>query len=243
MGRWLLSLLILFAACGNSSQSYDYAVAFDPAWHALELPGREASIRAFSIELIEEIAKVQNVKIALFDRSWDNLMFGLQKKEYNAILSTMQPYLFYEKLYNFSNPYLLIGPTLVIPTAGQVRSLDDLSGKEIAILRDSPTALILEKYPGIIQRTYDTTPQMLSDVASGALDGAVIDILTAKAFCSDLFQGKLKIAFPPLTQEGIRMVAIHDEAQDLIATFNKGLQKLKENGTYDKLMQKWNLSE
>jgi ABC-type amino acid transport substrate-binding protein len=240
--KWILPLLLLFFGCGSSSKSYDYAVAFDPSWHALQLPGREAALRAFSIDLIEAINKEENIQIALFEKSWDNLMYGLQKGEYQGILSNMQPYLFYEKLYDFSQPYLLTGPTVVVPIATQVSSLDEFSGKEIAIQRDSPAALILEKYPGIIQRSYDSITQALNDVANGVVDGAVIDILTAEAFCNDLFQERLKIAFPPLTQEGIRIVALHKQADALITTFNRGLKRLKENGTYDQLARKWNLS-
>jgi len=244
MRRCLLIILLFFAGCGGSSSpSVDYKVALDPAFSSLSLQGRNMSLRAFTIELLEAIGKEQNVKIAIYDRSWDNLLWGLQNRDFNGIVSTMQPYLFYEKLYDFSQIYLMTGPTLVVPAAANIESLADMNGKEVAIQRGSNTALILEKYPGIIQRTYDSVPQSLIDVATGAIDGTVLDILTAAAYCRDLHQGMLKIALPPLNAEGLRLVSLHGQSPELIRLFNNGLKKLQENGEYSKLVQKWGLGE
>lgn len=243
MMRWVLSLLLFCASCGGSSGSVDYRIALDPQWYSLDLPERQANVRAFSIELLEEIAKAKKIKIGIYDRGWDNLMWGLQNGDYEAILSPMQPYLFYEKLYAFSETYLQTGPTLVVPMATKIKSLADLSGKEIGVIRGSNGALILEKYPDIIQRTYENSPQALLDISNQIIEGAIIDVLTAKAYCVDLYQGRLKVALPPLTKEGLRLVTLHNKSPRLIQLFNEGLKELKESGRYDLLARRWNLSE
>lgn len=243
MKKCLVSILLFLCSCGSSGSKPDFRIALDPQWYALELPDRKSAIQAFSVELIEAIAKEKNLRIELYDRSWDNLVYGLTDQQYEGILSTMQPYLFYEKMYDFSDLYLPTGPTLVIPASIDIKSLDSMAGKEIAIQRNSNTALILEKHPGIIQRTYDSIPAALVDVANGTVDGAMVDILTAYAYCTDLFQGRLKIALPPLTHAGVRLVTLHNKSPRLISAFNDGLQSLKENGTFDKLAKKWNLIE
>ena len=47
---------------------------------------------------------------------------------------------------------------------------------------------------------------------------------------------------PPLTQEGLRLVTLKNEkGQQLIDAYNEGLDRLKEAGTYDKLLEKWGL--
>lgn len=244
MVKYLFIILSFLASCGNSSFSKpDFRIALDPEWYSLEMPERQSAIQAFSIELLEAIAKEKNLKIEVYDQSWDNLTYNLMEAKYEGILSTMQPYLFYQKIYDFSDLYLPTGPTLVIPISSSIQSLKDMGGKEVAIQRNSNTALILEKYPDIIQRTYDSIPTALTDVANGTIDGAIVDILTAYAFCSDLYQGQLKIGLPPLTQEGIRLITLHDKSPRLIEAFNGGLETLKDNGTYAKLIKKWNLSE
>jgi polar amino acid transport system substrate-binding protein len=246
--RWIKSTIpiffcLAFMSCGGQSSDFDYKVALDPAWYSLDLPGRESNITAFTCELIEEIGKIEKVKIAVYQRSWSNLVYGLQENDYNAICTTMQPYLFYEKLYDFSDLYLMTGPVLVTAVDSRSVALNQLAGKEIGIIEGSNSALILEKYPNILQRTYDSIPAALSALRQGAIDGAVVDILTAEAFTQDLFQGQLKITTPPLTQEGIRLVAIKGHAPNFMKMFNRGLARLKENGTYSALAKKWKLSE
>ena len=70
-----------------------------------------------------------------------------------------------------------------------------------------------------------------------------MDILSAAAYCRDLYQGELMIVTPPQSDEGLRLVTKHNAATDLIKGFNKGLQKLKKNGSYEKLLDKWSLRE
>ena len=120
----LASFLFLVSCGGKKSGDFDYVIAFDPLWYSLEAPGREAELTAFTTELIVEIGKVEKVSIGVYQRSWSNLMHALQTGECDAICSTLQPYLFYEKLYQFSNLYLMTGLVLVTPVKAPFKSLD-----------------------------------------------------------------------------------------------------------------------
>lgn len=233
----------LFFGCGGSKADYDYTIALDPSWYALSAPGREADLTAFTTELILEIGKLEKVKIAVYERSWSNLMFALQEGQCDAICSTMQPYLFYEKLYHFSSLYLMTGPVLVNLVKAPAKSLEKLKGDIIGIQRDSNGAIVLEKYPDIIQRTYESVPQALIDATKGEIDGAIVDILSAEAYTRDLFQGQLKIATAPLTQEGVRILSMKNHKPELIKLFDRGVAKLKSNGKYAELAKKWRLAE
>jgi polar amino acid transport system substrate-binding protein len=238
----LFVLFFLLVGCEMSSfNSYTYKVALDPSWESLNFPGREIALRAFSVELIEEIGKIEKITIAIYDKSWNDLIPGMQHKDYNGILSNMEPYIFHEKTYDFSDSYLSIGPALVIPVGTTVDSLSDLTGKEIAVIKGSQGSLILEKHPGVLQRNYESVAQALNAVASGFVNGAIIDTLNAYAYCTNLYQGQLIIALSPLNQDGLRLITLHGQAPYLIEAFNKGLKTLKKNGTYTRLTQKWNL--
>ena len=239
---FFLSLFFFLVSCEMSSfNSYVYKVALDPLWESLNLPGREIALRAFSVELIEEIGKIENVNISVYDKSWNDLIPALQHKDFNGILSNMEPYIFHEKTYDFSEPYLALGPVLVVPVGKKVESLNDLKGQEIAVLKGSSGALILQNYSGILQRDYDSVPQALNAVIAGAVDGAVVDTLSAYSYCTNLYQGQLQIALSPLNQEALRLVTLHKQSPHLIEVFNRGLKTLKKNGTYKRLTQKWNL--
>ena len=155
----------------------------------------------------------------------------------------MPPYIFNEKLFDFSTIYLPLGPVLVVPIGSMIDGLNHLNGKEIAVISGSTSPLILEGSTGVLIREYDSIPKALNDVVNGTVDGAMIDILSAVAYCNDLYQGKLKVATQPINDEGLRLVTKHGAAPDLISGFDEGLAKLKRNGSYDALLKKWNLAE
>lgn len=240
-GLLILSLLTLFG-CGRSSSSAR-RIGVDPTWYPLEFGVRNNNVTAFSTELLADIGNIEKISFEKVSVNWNNLMEGLQKGEYEAILSSKTPQIFNSSLFDFSDIYLPLGPVLVVPVQSKINSLDQLNGKKIAVISGSNTALILEKSEGVLIEYYNSIPRALNDILINTIDGALIDILTATAFCSDLYQGELKIATPPLNDEGLRLIAKHQDSSDLIKRFNKGLVRMKKDGSYTKLLDKWGLQE
>jgi polar amino acid transport system substrate-binding protein len=238
----LILILITLLGCSKSSNG-GRRVGIDPYWFPLDLGIRNNNVTAFSTELLTEIGKIEKIPFVRVSVNWNDLMEGLQKDKYEAILSSMQPYVFNKSLFDFSDIYLPLGPVLVVRVQSTIHSLDDLNGKEIAVISDSTSALILEKSQGVLIRYYDSIPKALNDILLGTVDGAVIDILSAVAYCRDLYQGELKIATGPLNDEGLRLITKHKAAPDLIKGFNNGLAQMKKDGSYFKLLDKWGLQE
>lgn len=242
--RLIFLLVCLFlSACSSSGSKTERRIGVDPSWFPLFLAGRENSVTGFSTELLKEIGKIEKISITKVSVNSDNLVEGLQMGKYDAILSSIPPYVFNQQIYDFSELYLPTGPVLVMPINSEFDSFGKLSGKEIGIVPGTKGALLLEKYPAILIRAYDSIPKALNALVHGTIDGALIDVLSAVAYCQDLYQKELKIVTPPLTTEGLRLLTLHGKASDLLLHFNRGLNKLKTTHTYDKLLMKWNLKE
>lgn len=241
--RCVGALLLLLLVSGCSSPSRDeLRVGVDPSWFPLAVPGREQNITGFSTELLKEIAKIQKLSTTKVTVNWDDLVDGLHNNKYNAILSSMPPYAFNRQTYDFSELYLTTGPVLMVASDSPITSLKTIKGKEIAVIPDARGAMLLEKYPGVILRPYDSIPKALNDIVKGEVDGALVNILSAVAYCQDLYQNKLKIVTPVLSNEGLRLITVKDGG-DWVSHFNRGLAKLKSSGAYDKLLLKWDLKE
>lgn len=238
----LFFLLLGLCACSGKKKNYDYRIGLDPTWYPLELAGREKNVVAFTSELLQEIGRMKKIKLALVSMSWDNLLWGLSEGKYEAALSSMQPYLFYEQKYSFSNLYLSTGPTLVVPETSGVNALDLMKGREIAVIRGSSASLLLQKYPGLILRSYDSVPEAFNDILKSVVDGAVVDLLIAQAYVRDLYHGELKLATGALNDQGLRLMTFHNQVPELMNAFNEGLAELKKSGRYDEMLKKWGLS-
>lgn len=236
-----LTLLILVGCSSNTDTGRKVGV--DPSWYPLNFGKLDNNVTAFSTELLTKIGSTEKIPFVKVTVNWNELMEGLQKDKYEAILTSMPPYIFNEKLFDFSAVYLPLGPVLVVPMNSTINSLETLDGKEIAVADGLSNAVMLEKSQGVLIRNYDSIPKALNDLAAGTIDGVMIDSLSAVAYTRDLYQGVLKIATPPLNDAGLRLVTKRGAAPDLIKAFNKGLSKLQKDGSYNKLLDKWNLQE
>lgn len=238
---WVVLGMTLMTSCGGYRDKHIYKVAFDPAWFGLELLGQENTISGFSQDLLKEVAKIGKIQITLLYANKDHLVEDLKTKTYDAILSSIYPYLFNLTYFDFSDPYLLTGPVLVTPFSSKISSIDKLDGKEIAILPNTNGSLYLEKNPAILIREYGSIPDALNGIVEGSLDGAVFDILIARAYCRNIYQGKLRVAGDPFNDAGLRLLTLENSSPHLLQIFNKALRELKKSGKYDTLLKKWSL--
>lgn len=244
--KWTIFLLLLLSlfmgGCGRGKKHSGYLVGIDPHWYPVELAGQEKNVLAFSIDLLVEIAKIKHLEFSIVNMSSNNLLWGLKNRHYDAALSSLQPYTIYEKIYSFSNPYLMTGPTIVALIQDPITNISDLKGKEIGVVYGSSATLLLQKYPGVILRSYDSIPFALEALEKEEVDLAVLHILIAQNYVRDLYANKLKISLHPLGTEALRLVALDNENKELINSFNEGLETLVREGKYQQLMDKWGLS-
>lgn len=247
----LISFLIvvlfffLFRSCSVKKVDFShraFRVARDYSMMPLQLTGKGLNMRAFSDDLLLGIAKEENIKIDILSTQANNLLSGLDFGSYDGILSLLQPNVANEEKYHFSNPYYLLGPVLVVRNSSQVTSLEQMSGKIVGIKNGSSSVYDVERYPAVLLVTYDNMSIALEDLISNKIDGVILDVWTAYVYIQGFYKGLLKIATPPLTKLGLRLVARNEPYADfLIERFNKGLEVLKANGTYDVLLHKWGL--
>lgn len=236
---FLFSLFLL--SCSSSAPSY--RIGIDPSFYPLHLSGKEANLYAFTTELFQEISQRQKISFILMRESSSNLEYNLKRGKFAAIISSMPPYLFLEKTFSFSSPYLLTGPVLIAPaSANDIEHLKEFSGKEIGIVTGSTdAALLISPYPHILIRPYSSIPLLLNAVVAAQSDAALVPRLLAEGYVHDLYEGKLKIVSPPLNDEALRLLTLANAQPELLELFDKGLQELKEDGTVAALLKKWDL--
>lgn len=230
---------LFLAGCGKKHEVYQIGV--DPSFFPLDIKGKEANLFGFSNELLQEISKLEGVRFARINMSWDNLIWGLKEKKYDAILSLMYPYAFNQKKFSFSHPYLLTGPVLIVRKSTKATSMKAMKGKEVGVEANSSEALLIDQYPNVLPREYITLSAAFQDLENLSIGGLLTGNLQASAYVDDLYQNTLKIATEPLNDEGIRLITMSDAEPKLIKAFNEGLKKLKDSGKYKELLKKWNI--
>ena len=242
---WRRILLLLFAVTALvscASKGTTYRIGIDSSWFPLNLMGKETNVYTFFDELFRAISAEEGIFFERINANWDNLIIGLEKNEYDGMLSSIEPRNSIQKVYDFSDLILNTGPVLVVQNDVKVSSLGDMSGMKIAVDSLAGEALLTELYPDAHVHYFNTISEGLNELVSGHIDGIIIDYIPAATFTRGLYEGKAKIASPPLNDDGVRLIAIHGENKNLINTFNRGLSKLYSNGGLEKLLKKWDLN-
>lgn len=237
----LFFLLFFFAGCGTSNKSSlgPYSIGRDPSWFPLRLEQMAVNINGFTNGLVQELAKVEHKDFRLVDVGWNQLFEGLEKEDYAGIFTSLPVNDLTKERYTFSNPFLLLGPVLVVPISSNARSLADLEGGIVGAYQYDDSVLIVQKYPSIIISLYQNFNEALEDVVNGNMDGALVPILEAQALIDNLYANELKIATPPLDNKGLRLITLKGKHSSLIQHFNMGLKKLENMSSYHALRLKF----
>jgi len=237
----LCCLLLLLAGCGKSNHTGPSRVAFDPTWYPVEVAGNEARINGFTNDLMMQIAEIGSLNYLLVNGQWDDLLLGLDRKRYDAVLTSLYPYNFYQARYAFSKLFLPTGPVLVMRIDDEFSGWEKMGGKEVAVFSDNDATLI-QSYP-IILREYDQVSTALTHLVEGRVDGVLLGTLLAVPYVNDLYRTSLKVVTSPLTDEGLRLVTRKDAGPRVMKKFDTGLLLLREDGRYDELLHKWTLGQ
>lgn len=243
MKRILLGLLIFVAGCISlMPKNGRYSIGRDPTWFPLDFKEMTVGINAFTNELVAEMAKIEKKPMALFDVAWNQLIPGLEEHDYAGILTSIPSNLITEDRYTFSDPFLLLGPVLVVPEDSKATSLDDLKNTTVGTYMYDNSVLIVQEYPSIVILPYSGPGQGLEQLARGETNGALVPALDAQSLVSTQYKGRLKIVTKPLDDRALKLVTLKGHHKGLIKRFNSGLKKLQENGTYAELGKEFGVS-
>lgn len=227
---WLLVLVL--TACSHQPKMGKYSIGRDPTWFPLNFGQETPNINAFVNALVQAINKAEKVNIQIVENSWSDHLRNLDAKEVAGIFTSMPLLEMNQDQYDFSDPFLLLGPVLVVRSQMTAHSLDELKGKAVGVCEFDDSVLLVQKHPSITIQMYQSVPQALEMLAAGQVDALLVPSLRAHALVPHLYPGVLRIASGPLSNKGLRVMTLKGENHKLIEVFNKGLKTLEDNGTY-----------
>ena len=140
----------------------------------------------FDADMAKEFADYLGVDVEFVEINWDNKLMELDTKAIDVIWNGMTLTEEVTEGASTSEPYCLNGQVLVVPAdvADQYQDTDSLSDLNIAVESGSAGAAQLDEL-GIPYVGLDTQARALMEVASGASDACVIDLLMAGAMIGE----------------------------------------------------------
>ena len=245
-----LIILLLISSCDNISphsieSKRTLVVGTDATLIPMSFIDDQGNISGFETDIIKALAQDANLSIQLRNVEWAGLFGGLLTKKLDAVISSVTILEERKKKMAFSIPYLKSGLALVVrKNMYEINSLNDIKMKNLRVGAQLGTTayFLLDKDPQIQKKGYQQYGHAVSDLIKGEIDvviGESTGTLYYKKNEATLFE-KIKMAGEIITDEFYGIV-LRKEDKGLLKTINISLTHLRENGTLQRLHDKWEL--
>jgi polar amino acid transport system substrate-binding protein len=192
----------------------------------------------FDVDLIEAIAKVLNRKVEWTDIDFKGLIPGLLAKRFDVAASAIYITDDRKKVVDFTDAYYPGGLVIMTPKGNKtILSPDDLKGKKVAVQVGTKSVNFLkDNFPAVERVEVEKNQEMFQLVEVGRADAAVTGKPAAKLYARS--KGTLQVVDTQLTVEEYGFALRKDEPE-LLKQFNDALKRLKADGTYQQLVNKY----
>lgn len=193
----------------------------------------------FDMALIQAIGEKLGVEVVIESYDFDSLVESIGTKIDLAIAGMTIKEERLEKV-DFSDPYYEAIQSVIVPKGSDIKSADDLKGKELGCQSGTTGDFIIQDIEGAQNHRYNRGVDAVNDLLGGKLDAVIIDRNPAA-----VFQGQYadQLDIVPGEDFGfeIELYAIAMPKGDtaLVNAVNQALAELKEDGTFDKLVEEY----
>lgn len=236
---WLcLSFLLIFYSSSAAAESSTntsqkilqyYGVAGFYPYEYIE----NNKVSGFNIDLIRLIGEELNYNVRIEVMLWTNVVKKLKTGQGDFTMMSPSPER--RKFFDFSNPVTLRFRTIFVRKHSDIRSFEDLAGKEVLIIRDGYAHLLLKedaRFTLILTSSFRETLKRLSD---GEADAAVLSE-TGRMVLSD-FPEVVSLGLPILSQK--YCMAVKKGRGHLLKELNSGLERIQQSGQFEDIRKKW----
>lgn len=229
----VIALAALFSfSCSKSNDVIKMGTnaAFPPFEYTL---GTE--VVGFDVTVSQLISRDYGKKLKVVDMNFDGLIAALQSGSIDFIAAGMTATEERRKNVDFSEPYYLSKQTIIIKASDKtVASVNDLKGKVVGVQAGTTGELFAtEEIEGLNVKSFKTGIDAALALKNGAIEAIIIDELPAQEIVRRNVELKL-VDDDFYTDE--YAIAVKKGNTELLNSINKTIEKIKADGTYQKLI-------
>lgn len=240
---------LLLSGCGKSAgDSKTFTVGFDAEYPPYGYMDENGEYTGFDLELAQAVCDLEGWTLVKQPIVWDNKDNELNSGSIDCIWNgfTMDGR---EDDYAWSDPYVDNSQVIVTSADSGITKLSDLSGKTVGVQAASAALSVLsdEEQQKALADTFGKLQEFadyntaFAELEAGSVDAIAMDIGVAQYQISS--RGDEYIILDEhlnAEQYGIGFKLGNTELRDEV---NDALHELKDNGTFDKLAEKYGLSD
>ena len=251
---WVLLIVLALAMTAGAVQAKDWKVVrigVEGAYPPFSWVTPDGELKGFDIDIAKALVAAMGAEVKLVPQDWDGIIPALLAKKYDAIIASMsiteerkKKVAFSDKYYNTPGKFVCKKGAMKDFTRAEVAEVT--AGKSIAVQR----ATIHDRFvteqggKGVKVKRYGTQDDAYLDLVAGRVDMLLADSVAINDGFLKKPEGQdFQFIGPDLSEvkyfgEGAG-IAIRKEDTDLVELFNNAIQKIRADGTYKKIQDKY----
>lgn len=220
-----------------------WVIATDTVFEPFEYTDQDDRFTGIDVDILEAVAQDQGFKYELQSLGWDSAVAAVKSGQADALMAGAT--ITQDRIKDgwiFSDGYFESSQTFVVAQGSGISSFEDLRGKNVAVKSETAGQAFAES----LQDRYDFTvtvyldsPTMYQDVLLGISAACVEDKTTIQTVVK---RDGLALSVPDGMESGTApygLVIMDESSRELLDMFNRGLADIKENGTYDEILERY----
>lgn len=224
-------------------QNKVYKIAVDPAYPPFSFKQGNDFV-GIEIDLIKAIAENQNFKYELKFMNFDGVIPGIVSGQIDGAIDGINVTDARRKVVDFSDGYFDTGLCVVVrDDYNEIKTIEDLKDKKAAVKKATYGMAFAEEYKDLYNLSIDyylLTPDVVLAVKNKNADFFMEDYPVISYQIKIGEHKGLKIALRDIYGSSQYAFAVKKGSnQELLKMFNQGLKAIKENGTYEAILNKY----
>ncbi len=232
------------AAGGETSAAADVQLVTDgtltvctnPPYEPFEFEDGDKVV-GLDMDIVNEVAKDLGVELAIKVTPFDGIQSGadLDSSNCDIVASGITITDVREEKMDFSKPYFDADQGLLVPAGSPLKSVADLADKTVAV-QTATTGLTFAADNNLKYVEYEDLGLQIEALKTGAVDAVINDIAVLGPYQNTEFE--VATTFPTGEQYGL---GVKTGNSALLTAVNATLDRIKSDGTYDSLVEKYDI--
>ena len=246
-------LALSLAACGGSDSetaegepelisSGTLTVCTDAPYKPFEFPDKESATgyTGFDMEIVDAIAEGMGLEVVIKDAGFDGLQSGasLAAGQCDVVASAMTITEEREANLDFTEPYYDSKQSLLASADAGVSTIEDLADKKVGVQQGTTgAAYAKDNVPeGTELVSFPSDAELYAALESGGIAAVLQDLPVNLEHTQD---GRFEIVEEYDTDESYGFAVKEEGSETLLEDLNAELQKLRDDGRYDEIYNKY----
>ena len=231
------------ASGATTASGKTYKIALNAEFAPFESQGAGGEIEGFDVDILNAMAKAGGFQVSFKNQPWDGLFASLNHGDFDMLASAVTITDERRQSMDFSAPYFEITQVVLVPKGKDIKSVDDLKNmNRVGVVTGNTGDLAAQKILGATSEKivrYEAFPLAAKEVETGSVDAVISDsAVVANYVKNNSDKGFTMVQVPDFAEEHYG-IAVAKDNTELLTTFNAALKTIKENGEYQKILDKY----